>query len=59
MIKGFKDKSYEERLKDLDRHLREDRIAVFKYLKVCHKEEEKHLFSIAAKRRMQTNGLKF
>ena len=64
MIRGLETKSYEERLKELDkfslekRSLRGDMIALFKYLKGCNTDEGQDLFLILPECRTQTNGLK-
>ena len=64
MIKGEKAKSYEEQLRELGmfslmkRRLRGDMIAVFQYLKGCHREEGINLLSIASEGRTRSNGWK-
>uniref|UniRef100_A0A8C3I6M2 Reverse transcriptase domain-containing protein n=1 Tax=Chrysemys picta bellii TaxID=8478 RepID=A0A8C3I6M2_CHRPI len=64
MIKGLENMTYEGRLKELSlfslekRRLRGDMIAVFRYLKGCHKEEGENLFTLASKDRTRSNGLK-
>ena len=64
MIRGLETKPYGERLNKLGkfslekRRLREDMIALFKYLKGCHTEEGQDLFSILPVCRTQNNGLK-
>ena len=63
-IKGLKTKTYEERLQELDmsslmkRRTRGDMIAVFRYLRGCHKEEGVKLFSKAPGGRTRSNGWK-
>ena len=60
MIRGLEAKSYEERLKELGmfsltkRRLRGDMIAVFQYLKDCHRDEGINLFSIEPDGRTRT-----
>ena len=57
-------KPYEERLKELGmfslqkRGLRGDMVAFFKYLKGCHTEEGRDLFSIFPESTTRNNGLK-
>ena len=64
MIKGLENMTYEGRLKELGlfslekRRLRGDMIAVFRYLKGCHKEEGENLFILASGDRTRSNGLK-
>jgi len=64
IIKGPENMTYEGRLKELGlfslekRRLRGDMIAVFKYLKGCHKDEGENLFILASGDRTRTNGLK-
>ena len=64
MIRGLETKLYEERLKELSmfnlekRRLREDMIALFKYLKGCHTEEGQDIFSIITECRTHNNGFK-
>ena len=64
MIRGLEAKPYEERLKELilfsleKRRLRGDMMALFKYLKGCHKEERQDLFSIIPECRICNSGLK-
>uniref|UniRef100_A0A8C3I187 Reverse transcriptase domain-containing protein n=1 Tax=Chrysemys picta bellii TaxID=8478 RepID=A0A8C3I187_CHRPI len=64
MIKGLENMTYQRRLKELGlfslekRRLRGDMIAVFRYLKGCHKEEGENLFILASKNRTRSNGLK-
>lgn len=63
MVSGLETMSYEERLKDLGmfslqkRRLRGDLIAVYKYLRGCHRAEGSELFSLAHGR-TRNNGLK-
>ena len=64
MIKELEAKSQEGQLKELGmfsltkRRLRGAMIAVFQYLKDCHREEGINLFSIAPEDRTRTNGWK-
>ena len=64
MIRGLETMPYEERLKELGmlslekRRLRGDMIALFKYLKGCHTEDEQDLFLIIPECRTHNNGLK-
>uniref|UniRef100_A0A8C3HMQ1 PTPRF interacting protein alpha 3 n=1 Tax=Chrysemys picta bellii TaxID=8478 RepID=A0A8C3HMQ1_CHRPI len=64
MIKDLEDMTYEGRLKELGlfslekRRLRGDMIAVFRYLKGCHKEEGENLFTLASRDRTRNNGFK-
>ena len=64
MIRALETKLCEERLKELGmfslgkRRLRGDMIALFKYLKGCHTEEGRDLFSILPECRTWNNGLK-
>uniref|UniRef100_K7EY15 Reverse transcriptase domain-containing protein n=1 Tax=Pelodiscus sinensis TaxID=13735 RepID=K7EY15_PELSI len=64
MIKGLENMTCEGRLKKLGlfslekRRLRGDMIAVFRYLKGCHKEEGENLFILASIDRTRSNGLK-
>ena len=64
MIRALETKPCEERLKDLHmlslekRRLREDMIALFKYLKGCHTEEGQDLFLILPQCRTWNKGLK-
>lgn len=63
MVNGLQTMSYEERLKELGmfslpkRRLRGDMIAVYKYLKGCHKAEGSALFSLS-QGRTRNNGVK-
>uniref|UniRef100_K7F118 Reverse transcriptase domain-containing protein n=1 Tax=Pelodiscus sinensis TaxID=13735 RepID=K7F118_PELSI len=63
MIKGLENMTFEGRLKELGlfnlkkRRLRGDMIAVFRYLKGCHKEEGENLFILASEDRTRSNGL--
>lgn len=64
MIQGLQDMSYEDRLKELGlfslgkRRLRGDMIAVFRYIKGCHREDGQELFSMATETRTRNNGYK-
>ncbi|XP_058045180.1 uncharacterized protein LOC131201370 [Ahaetulla prasina] len=64
MISGLEAKTYEERLQELGmssltkRRTRGDMIAVFQYLRGCHKEEGVGLFSKAPEGRTRSNGWK-
>ena len=64
MISGIEGKPYKERLGELGmfslekRRLRGDLIALFRYLKGCHREEGAHLFLAASEGRTRTNGYK-
>ena len=61
MIKGLETKLYEETLKELGmfslekRRLREDRRALFEYMKGSHKEEGQDLFSMIPEGRTHNN----
>ena len=63
MIRGLETKPYEERLEELGmfsldkRRLRSDMIALFKYLKGFHTEEEQNQFSIIPECRTCNNGI--
>uniref|UniRef100_K7F1H0 Reverse transcriptase domain-containing protein n=1 Tax=Pelodiscus sinensis TaxID=13735 RepID=K7F1H0_PELSI len=64
MINGLENMTYEGRLKELGlfslekRRLRGDMIAVFRYLKGCHKEEGENVFILASEDRTRSNRFK-
>uniref|UniRef100_K7EX00 Reverse transcriptase domain-containing protein n=1 Tax=Pelodiscus sinensis TaxID=13735 RepID=K7EX00_PELSI len=64
MIKGLENMTHEGRLKELDlfslekRRLTGDMIAVFRYLKGCHKKMGENLFILASEDRTRSTGLK-